>query len=120
MSQHRLFHSIVVGSQLLLTGALTGCFAEVVVQDPDPNDDVPSPDGNAGLDAGLPEAGDAETDPRACAPGWHPTKGTMCKMRDGRPASEQVCCGGAPTYKADVCCLYQKPTPTPPAPSGKP
>jgi hypothetical protein len=132
MSQHRLFHSLVVGSQLLLSGAMAGCFAQVVepgpgdpnadpMSDPDPSTEPvvnPMPATDGGTADAKPDADDAQADPRACAPGWHPTKGTVCKVRSGRPASEQLCCGG-PAVPESMCCVAIDPyhaMKTPPGP----
>jgi hypothetical protein len=108
--QHRLFHSIVVSSALLLTGASTAaCFGAVVPGDEPAATPVianPAPSGttdrgdagepaDSGNDARADAAPDADTgiDPttlaRCSEPGWPTTKGTVCTWDNTKPI---VCC----------------------------
>ena len=116
---HRLFHTLVLGSSVLLGGSGgVACMARVAEAAPatsppdeavsvDPPPDSPPPSIANGIDASAPRdaAKDVVTvDARACEAGWPTTKGMVCTS-DGGP---ELCCHRQD--EAPVCC----PRPTTP------
>ncbi len=110
---HRLFHTLVLGSGVLLGGSGgVACMARVAeaapgTRPPDEAVSVDSPTESpsssiaSGTDAGAPRdaASDVLTaDARACESGWPTTKGMVCTS-DGGP---DLCCQRQD--EAPVCC----------------
>ncbi len=85
--RHRLFHTLVFSSGLLLDGCATthgaGPDAGEAADVPLAPDAASPPDAFVAPDAFSPDAAVEITDPRACEPGWPTTKAVFVVERDG-------------------------------------